>query len=343
MTDSPLAMIDKARILLYEARDVQTVKQIHDSAAAAREYAQQANLGKEAINYASEIILRAERRMGEILAVAPKNEGSRAQLQGRDLSGGAVVAPPEARAPKLVDLGISKKQSARAQQIASIPEDKFEAAIEHKKQSGEDITPGGVLRDLVRTQNREDRLENLETISASSRPLASDIGVFPVIYADPPWQYDANTTDPSRVIENQYPTMPLADILALPVAEICTSDAVLFLWATSPLLWKAMAVLSAWGFSYQSSMVWVKDKIGMGYWSRSQHELLLIATTGNPPKPAPADRPSSVLLAPRLDHSAKPVEMYQIIERMFPSLPKIELFARTQRDGWHAWGNQSGS
>jgi N6-adenosine-specific RNA methylase IME4 len=99
-------------------------------------------------------------------------------------------------------------------------------------------------------------------------------------------------------------------------------------------------VLEAWGFEYKSNAVWVKDKLGLGYYVRNRHELLLIATRGDFRCPQPANRPSSVIEAPRREHSRKPDETYEIIERMYPELPKIELFARQERPGWRQWGNE---
>src|SRR5262249_32711497 len=93
---------------------------------------------------------------------------------------------------------------------------------------------------------------------------------------------------------------------------------------------------------YATNIAWVKDKTGLGYWVRNQHELLLIATRGNIPSPAPSRRPASVINAPRREHSRKPDEAYALIERMYPELPKIELFARQARPGWAAWGNEVG-
>jgi N6-adenosine-specific RNA methylase IME4 len=116
---------------------------------------------------------------------------------------------------------------------------------------------------------------------------------------------------------------------------------VLFLWTTSPHLHEAFEVLGAWGFEYVSNVAWLKDKIGLGYWVRNQHELLLIARRGDMPTPPPANRPSSVINAPRREHSRKPDEAYALIERMYPTLPKIELFARSAREGWAAWGNEA--
>jgi N6-adenosine-specific RNA methylase IME4 len=88
-------------------------------------------------------------------------------------------------------------------------------------------------------------------------------------------------------------------------------------------------------------MVWVKDKIGMGYYARQQHELLLIGKRGNLPVPDPEDRPSSVFYERRGVHSAKPEVLYEVIEDMYPTFDRVELFARRSRDGWASWGNEA--
>ncbi|MDP3938467.1 MAG: MT-A70 family methyltransferase [Deltaproteobacteria bacterium] len=163
----------------------------------------------------------------------------------------------------------------------------------------------------------------------------------PLLLADPPWQYKHLISD-NRRIENQYPTMSLEDICAYPAGKLATDDAVLFLWVPSPLLPEGLQALSAWGFNYRTCMVWVKDKIGMGWWARQQHEQLLIGTRGNPPTPPEARRPPSVIFAPRGRHSEKPERAYEIIEAMYPEWRdrRVELFARRRRDGWHAIGNE---
>jgi N6-adenosine-specific RNA methylase IME4 len=135
--------------------------------------------------------------------------------------------------------------------------------------------------------------------------------------------------------------MELAGICKLPVGDLATPDAVLFMWTTAPYLRQAFEVLAAWGFEYCTHFAWVKDRPALGYWVRNQHELLLIAKRGNPPTPRPGDRPPSVINAARREHSRKPDETYDLIEGMYPELPKIELFARGMRKGWHAWGNEA--
>ncbi len=182
-------------------------------------------------------------------------------------------------------------------------------------------------------------LQKARSVPTKTTITLPPTGQYRVIYADPPWRYEHSKTD-SRKIENQYPTLPLEEICALPIADLAADDAILFLWATSPKLAESMQVIDSWGFIYRTCMVWVKDKIGMGYYARQQHELLLIAKRGDMPAPLPEDRQSSVVLAPRTGHSKKPQEFYEVIERMYPDQPRIELFARKERDGWTAWGNE---
>lgn len=172
---------------------------------------------------------------------------------------------------------------------------------------------------------------------------AAKLGKHVILYADPPWQYEHPPMGGSnRSIENHYPTMALEQICALPVDEVAHENSVLFLWATSPKLPECLEVIRAWGFTYRTDMVWIKDKIGMGYHARERHEGLLIAKRGELPPPPPDARPDSVVEAPRLEHSAKPVIFYDIIDRMYPDVRKIELFGRVpeQRPLWSTWGNQ---
>ena len=189
-------------------------------------------------------------------------------------------------------------------------------------------------------ERRKERAEKIAEMADAAPALDGAIGRFPVLLADPPWRYE-HAISTSREIENQYPTMSLDEIKALGVADITTDDAVLFLWATSPKLAESMEVVEAWGFTYRTSLVWVKDRIGMGYYARSRHELMLIATKGSIPAPGLDGRLDSVIEAPRTKHSRKPVEFYERIEAMYPELQKLEMFAREAREGWSVWGNQA--
>jgi N6-adenosine-specific RNA methylase IME4 len=181
-------------------------------------------------------------------------------------------------------------------------------------------------------------------IANQNAPLPRDRR-YPVILADPPWPYQAYSaaSGMERAAEAHYPCMSIEDICALPVADLATPDAVLFLWTTNPHLFTARSVLEAWGFEYRTNIVWVKDVAGLGYWVRNQHELLLIAARGNMRSPPEGRRPSSRIMSPRREHSRKPDETYALIEAVYPEFAKIELFARHPRPGWHAWGNEAPS
>lgn len=171
-------------------------------------------------------------------------------------------------------------------------------------------------------------------------------GKYAIVLADPPWRYDFNATEAARAIENQYPTLSQQEIVGLTdaagrsVTDLAQDDAVLYLWATNPKLTEAIEVLEAWGFRYVTNLAWVKDRIGMGYWARQRHELVLIGVRGEFSPPAEHLRPDSVIEAPRTTHSAKPPALHELIEAAWPDLPKVELFARSGRPGWAVFGNQ---
>ena len=186
-------------------------------------------------------------------------------------------------------------------------------------------------------ERRTERTEKIIEISKGNKALNFPVPCS-VVLCDPPWRYEHCETE-SRAIENHYPTMHLSDICALPFGKNTTADCVLFLWVTSPKLTESYQILESWGLTYRTCAIWVKDKIGMGYYFRQQHELLLIATKGNIPAPAPSARVSSIIKGKRTKHSAKP-DVYGIIEKMYPKLSKGEMFQRTPRKGWHGWGNQ---
>lgn len=159
---------------------------------------------------------------------------------------------------------------------------------------------------------------------------------FNIILADPPWRYDFSLTK-NRKIENQYPTLKIEDICKLkpPIAD----SSIIYLWVPSPKLKDGIRVLESWGYEYKTSMVWIKDRIGMGYYTRGQHELILIGKRGTISPPEPSKRPPSVINAPRTKHSEKPL-LHELLEKLYPNQKYLELFARTKHDNWEAWGNE---
>lgn len=201
----------------------------------------------------------------------------------------------------------------------------------------------------INARSREERRVNTNALHAAlsekSAPLPQD-RKYPVIYADPATRFQSGFSN--RSIENHYPTETIEEWCKLPVKELALPDSRLFIWTTIPHLARTIELLlPAWGFVYASSCCWDKTspdherEAATGYWFRNQHEILLLATRGAPALPPPADVPVSIYRERKTVHSAKPDFYREMIERMTPGLPRIELFARTVRPGWTAWGNQA--
>tara|TARA_B100000085_G_scaffold103110_1_gene93772 strand:- start:614 stop:1156 length:543 start_codon:yes stop_codon:yes gene_type:complete len=167
-----------------------------------------------------------------------------------------------------------------------------------------------------------------------------------VIYADPPWSFKTySDKGKDRSPEQHYNVLSLTDISLLPVSNIAKPDAVLLMWVIDPLLDKAFEVINAWGFKYKTvAFTWAKTNktkpgffTGLGYWTRGNPEMCLLATKGKPKRLSKSV--PQLVVEQRREHSRKPDIMYSHIENLLEG-PYIELFARTKRPGWDAWGNQ---
>jgi N6-adenosine-specific RNA methylase IME4 len=338
MTANRLTHYDAACREIAAACSIDEVKPLRDKAEALRHYARQAK-NREMEVQATEIRIRAERRLGQIIKAQKETVGlNQGAVRGKT---GTKARPVLDDRPTLAAAGIDKKLSSRAQEMAKVPEAKFEGMLgkwrERSERESERVTV-----DLLRGDDKAERRADRE------RALAGKIIALPdrrygVIVADPEWAWEpwSRETGMDRAADNHYPTSVTAVIAARDVPSIAARDCVLFLWATIPMLPHALLVMGAWGFDYQSHYVWVKDKIGLGFWSREKHEILLIGTRGKVPAPAPGTQNDSVILAPRGRHSEKPEAALQMIERYYPNVPKIELNRRgPARAGWDAWGDE---
>ena len=168
-----------------------------------------------------------------------------------------------------------------------------------------------------------------------------------VIYADPPWRYRVwSSKGAGRSAEHHYPTMSMEQIKALPVSQLAAKDCALFLWITFPMLQEAWSVMEAWGFRFKTiAFVWIKtnrktDSLfwGMGYWTRANAEICVLATRGSPKRQA--RNVHQVIISPIEEHSKKPDEARRRIEALMGDVPRIELFARQVSPGWAVWGNE---
>jgi N6-adenosine-specific RNA methylase IME4 len=166
------------------------------------------------------------------------------------------------------------------------------------------------------------------------------------ILADPTWNFRTwSARGRGRSPERHYrSTLTHDEIKQLPINDLAAPDCVLFLWATWPCLITALETITAWGFVYKTlAFIYVKQTkgarlfSGCGYWTRSNSEPCLLATRGKP-KRLHADVPQAIL-EPRREHSRKPDCVRQRIERLVAG-PYLELFARSQRRRWDAWGDE---
>jgi N6-adenosine-specific RNA methylase IME4 len=325
-----LIRYEQARQALADARQIDEVKDMGDKVAAMQLYARQSKDPDMEI-WLAEIRVRAMRRLGELTSELKHAQPGPIP---EDRSNVGAISKRAA----LASAGVSQQHASRCEKVAAVAEAEFEAALGAALERKEPVTAKEVIAKAFQRRNRADRVK---AIVRDAAPLDS-LQRFPLVYADPPWRYEHVKTE-SRAVENHYPTMSLEEIKALEVPA--ADDAMLFLWATSPKLAEAMEVLDAWGFVYRTCLVWVKDKIGMGYYARQKHELLLVGARGSIPTPEPANRPESVIHAPREAHSAKPDVFYDVLERMYPEYDgyRVELFQRRPREGWEGWGYECGA
>jgi N6-adenosine-specific RNA methylase IME4 len=176
---------------------------------------------------------------------------------------------------------------------------------------------------------------------------------FKAIYADPPWHFEVWKEGSNRNVTAKYSTMDAAAIAALPVADLAADDCVLFIWIVWPRLKESLDIIDAWGFAYKTcAFSWMKAddrqsdmfsdsvpvQLGMGYWTRANSEVCLLATKGKPTRLDCGVRQG--IIEPRRQHSRKPDCVPARIERLVEG-PYLELFSRTTREGWTCWGNQT--
>lgn len=173
---------------------------------------------------------------------------------------------------------------------------------------------------------------------------------YKTIYADPPWRFQNRTgkVAPEHKRLNRYDTMTLKEIMSLPVSEVTDEKCHLYLWVPNALLPDGLAVMAAWGFEYKTNLIWEKvrkdgapDGRGVGFYFRNVTEILLFGVKGNKNRTLQAGRSQvNLLRTMKREHSRKPDEFIDLIENCSLG-PRLEMFARGNREGWDMWGNQA--
>lgn len=341
------------------AARIQKAKRAHDDVIAATHRAQADAL---------EIEAEAERRLADEYDAAQE----RGEVAGRgrpvNVSGGN-------NKPTAAEVGLDRKDIHESRQlrdaIAARP-GIVRQALDQLLADGDEPTRAALkraiqpavkaIREEVQAEKKERR--QAREIELGARQAALPQKKYGIIVADPEWRFEPYSaeTGMDRAADNHYPTSDLATIMGRDVGALAAKDCVLFLWATAPMLVEAICVLDAWGFAwierdattgflapnkaharYVTNFCWIKQKMAGGYWNRGKHELLLVATRGNPVAPAQGEQLKSDFegiahAADATGHSAKPEDFMAWIDANWPNTPKIELNARHARPGWDAWG-----
>lgn len=171
---------------------------------------------------------------------------------------------------------------------------------------------------------------------------------YQIIYADPPWSYKVwSNKGKGRSAESHYKTMEAQDIRDLPVDKIADKNSVLLMWVIYPCLEEGLELIKAWGFKYKTcAFSWVKLNkksdtpfTGMGYYTRANNEICLLATRGKP-LPRLSRSVKQIVMSAIEQHSKKPDCVRDRIVNLFGDLPRIELFARRSAEGWDSFGNE---
>ena len=237
---------------------------------------------------------------------------------------------------------VTKKSADTVSKVKFITDNADEETQKKLMKGDKELSINKVYRDLKKADKRK------EIIESFNEPQLPDIDKkYNIIYADPPWNFKHySDKGKGRSPENHYKCQSLNDIKNLPISDLADDNCVLFMWVTFPFLEKGLEVIKSWGFTYKTvGFNWVKkNKVsdswfwGMGYWTRSNSEICMIATKGSITRQSASVH--QIIDTPIEAHSKKPNITRDKIVELCGDIPRIELFAREKVDGWDAWGNE---
>jgi len=319
--DQFLVTVDAALNALAGLNSPVDLINLANKAEAFRRYAQRAKLGLLAQNRCAELRLRAERKLGELLATTSRLRGRPKSVQHDDTL------------PSLADLGIDDRRlSHRVQKLATIPSKLFEGYLAEAHRIGWEITTRALIHVCDRRQaaakNRRrivgGRVDDLVAFARAGNRVGC-------LYIDPPWHV------PGVVLP--YLSVTPDELQNLPIPELAADRCHLHLWTmANDYMFGARDIIHAWGFRIVSSFVWCKPSLGKGNYWRMSHELMLTAVRSAEDRFDDAGL-RSWIEAPRGRHSEKPAIIRELIERASPP-PRLEIYARTLTPGWYAWGHE---
>jgi N6-adenosine-specific RNA methylase IME4 len=223
-----------------------------------------------------------------------------------------------------------------ASDLATLEKDKQNAVVgSGKKVAQEAVKAIKQEQAQVKKEARRDVI-NAQVEAISQGTLEQPQGLFDVIAIDPPWNYGREYDPDTSRVANPYPEMTQEQIKAIELPA--NDDAVLFLWTTHQFLFDAKELLDHWGFTYKATMVWDKERIGMGAWLRMQCEFCLVGIKGKPFWDNTEHR--DIIREARREHSRKPEAFYTTVEKITAGR-RLEYFARSAHTGWEVFGNDT--
>ncbi|WP_316228352.1 MULTISPECIES: MT-A70 family methyltransferase [unclassified Bradyrhizobium] len=345
-----LQAYDRARAALAEAATVTEVLALRDEIAHIELYARQVR-NRELIEQAMVLQLRAERRLGMLLAAA---------FEAGQLARGRRRKDDTERVT-LAEIGVDERLSATAQRAAKMDDAEFDAAVERAR---EKIRAGrAIVIDPVKEAEKTAEIEQRRAAHAARTKggcNVKDLGNLALtgwragaIGCDPQWKFLAySEAGDGRSANVHYKTEGLDRIKDMPVGDLAAKDCALFMWVVDWYLHGAIELMSHWGFEFKTvAFTWAKTNgedvsdpfdestwhMGQGYWSRANPEMCLLGTRGAPQRLHADVR--QLIVAPLRDHSCKPDAWLERIERLVEG-PYLELNARRRRPGWVAWGDE---
>jgi len=257
--------------------------------------------------------------------------------------GGGAVPQKSAKPPIETRKELSKVASVSHDTISKVKkiQEKAPQEVKAKLETGE-VSINAAYKEIKKEEKKEERIElinkQIEEIEAGELPELK--GLFDVISVDPPWNYEGENKNKTsfdsvgRRVANPYPEMSTQEIkeIELPLMR----DAIVFLWTTHKFLPDALDILKEWNLDYKGTLVWNKEKMGMGAWFRMQCEFCLVGIKGKPYWENTKYR--DILNEPRREHSRKPDSFFTMIEEITLGR-RLEYFSREKRQGWEVFGN----
>jgi len=240
----------------------------------------------------------------------------------------------DTRKTRADELGWSTGKVAKADYVWKHAPEEIKDEIKSDKKSI-DGAYTEIKKEKKKEKREKDIAEQKKLIEEGSAILPQ--GKYDIIVIDPPWPYGTDYNPSGRRASSPYPEMELEDIEQLDIPS--TDDSILFLWTTHNFMRHSFKLLDAWGFREVSIITWVKDRMGLGSWLRSQSEFCIMAVKGKPT--VNLTNQTTIVNGPLREHSRKPDEFYEMIDSLCIGR-KLDYFSREERPGWASFGNDVG-